>query len=301
MKRITKFALTVAVVLFATNMFAQSFGDVFNSANELLQAGKKVEAAAQFKEALKLAVAAGEEGQDLADQCREIIPAVLNQAAGEKATAKDFEGAKEIYAQVKAFGEEIGNKEVADKAAANINQIYMIEGDGALNNKNFAEAVAHYNKVLEADPNNTTALSRIGLAENAAGNTDKAVAALKKAKELGLADADAQLGNIYNNQMAKALKAKDYATVLKAAENAIEVAPNNNAYTYGGIAAYNLKNYTKAINLLKKADPSANVNYYIAQSYEKAGNKAQACAYYRKLTGDAKFGAFAKQKVAACK
>ena len=91
------------------------------------------------------------------------------------------------------------------------------------------------------------------------------------------------------------------AKVLKAAENAIEVAPNNNAYTYGGIAAYNLKNYTKAINLLKKAEPSANVNYYIAQSYEKAGNKAQACAYYRKLTGDAKFGAFAKQKVATCK
>ena len=301
MKRITKFALTIAVVLFASNVFAQSFGEIFNGANELVQAGKNVEAAAQFTQALKLAVAAGEEGDEVAAQCKEIVPALLNKAAAEKAKEGDLAGAKDVYNQLKSFGEEFTLAEVVDKAKAGLNQVQMMEGDKALNAKDFAGAVAIYNKVLEADPNNTTALSRIGLAENAAGNTDKAVAALKKAKELGLADADAQLGNIYNNQMAKALKVKDYATVLKAAENAIEVAPNNNAYTYGGIAAYNLKNYTKAINLLKKAEPSANVNYYIAQSYEKAGNKAQACAYYRKLTGDAKFGAFAKQKVATCK
>ncbi len=301
MKRITKFALTIAVVLFASNVFAQSFGEVFNGANELAQAGQKVEAAAQFTQALKLAIAAGEEGDEVATQCKEIIPLLLNQAAGEKAKQNDIAGASEIYNQLKSFGEEFELAEVVEKANASLNQLKMIEGDNALNAKNYAEAVVLYNKVLEADPNNVNALSRIGMAESAAGNADKAVAAFTKAKALGYADADAQIGNVYTNQLKKAVNAKDYTAALKAAEKTIEVAPNNTAYMYGGIAAYNLKNYTKAINLLKNAEPNANVNYYLAQSYEKAGNKAQACAYYRKLTSDAKFGAFAKQKVAACK
>ena len=107
MKRITKIALTVAVILFAGNVFAQSFGDVFNSATELMQAGKKVEAANQFSDALRLALEAGEEGVDIADQCKEIIPALLNQAAAEKVSGKDYQAAKEIYSQVKSFGEKL--------------------------------------------------------------------------------------------------------------------------------------------------------------------------------------------------
>ena len=156
MKRITKFALTIAVVLFASNVFAQSFGEIFNGANELVQAGKNVEAAAQFTQALKLAVAAGEEGDEVAAQCKEIVPALLNKAAAEKAKEGDLAGAKDVYNQLKSFGEEFTLAEVVDKAKAGLNQVQMMEGDKALNAKDFAGAVAIYNKVLEADPNNTT-------------------------------------------------------------------------------------------------------------------------------------------------
>lgn len=301
MKRITRVVLTIAVVLFASNVFAQSFGEVFNSANELLQAGKKIEAANQFKEAYKLASQAGEEGEDIAQQCKDIVPALFNQVASEAAKAKDFATAKEIYNQVKVFGEEISNDEIINKAKANLAQLTMIEGDNSLNNKDFAKAIEIYNSVLADDPNNSNAYARIGMAQNASGNVEKAIEAYRKAEELGFADAKNQIANVYTNQLKKAINAKDYATALSAAENAISAAPNNTAYMYGGIAAYNLKNYTKAVNLLKNAEGNPNVFYYLAQSYEKAGNKASACAQYKKLVNDGKFGAFAKQKVAACK
>lgn len=297
MKRFTKFALTIAIVLFVGHAFGQSFGEVFNKANELLQADQKVEAANQFKEAFKLAVAAGEEGEEIAEQCKDIIPAILNQIAQEKINAKSFDEAENIYNQVVAFAKEINDEEVAKKAIENISQITMIKGDSAFNEKKYDEAIAIYKKVLESDPDNANAYLRIGMAEGVKGNINNAVEAYNKAKEFGAEKIESQIANLYTNQLKKAINAKNYSEALSAAEKAIEYEPNNTAYMYGGIAAYNLKNYGKAANLLKKAEPNANVNYYLAQSYEKSNNKAQACAYYKKLVNDAKFGKFASQKL----
>ncbi len=298
-----RFILTIAVVLFALSAYAQdlTFGEAFNKANELYQAGKKVEAIAQYKVALNLATEAGEEGEEVVMQCKDYIPQILKQVAKEKVDNKEFDEALALYQDLKEIGTSWSNNELVEQAKSSICQIDMIKGDNALNNQQFDEAIAQYKKVLEQDEKNANAHIRIGMAENAKGNVDAAVEYIKKAKELGAQNADDQLSNIYMKQLSVALNGKNYAAALAAAEKVNEIAENPQASMYGGIAAYNLKNYNKAIALLKKAQPSANVNYYLAQSYDKAGNKAQACAYYKKLVNDAKFGSFAKQKVATCK
>ena len=61
------------------------------------------------------------------------------------------------------------------------------------------------------------------------------------------------------------------------------------------------KLYDEAIQLLE-GDASMNAKYYLARAYEAKGNNAKACEYYKQITTDKNFGAYATSKVTAlCK
>jgi TolA-binding protein len=64
------------------------------------------------------------------------------------------------------------------------------------------------------------------------------------------------------------------------------------------MSAYQAKNFNKAITHLVNAPASAQNTYILASCYEGAGKKAQACATYKKVLNDGKFGPTAKQKIA---
>ncbi|MBR5856434.1 MAG: hypothetical protein IKY70_04090, partial [Bacteroidales bacterium] len=125
---------------------------------------------------------------------------------------------------------------------------------------------------------------------------DGAIEALTKASELGqAANAAKQLGTIYAKKAQAAYKAKDNQgtldNVLKAKEYGY-----TKVNLYGGMAAFNLKKYDEAIQLLE-GDSSVNAKYYLAKTYEAKGNNAKACEYYKLIVNDAKLGEFAKSKV----
>ena len=119
MKRITKLFLTAAVVLFAGSVFAQDMtqaGEFYQKATEAYQAGNEMEAVKNFKEALKIAEAAGDEGVEMAQGCKDMIPQILLSAAGKMVAAKDYAKAEETYNEALAAAKDFGNESVGKNA-----------------------------------------------------------------------------------------------------------------------------------------------------------------------------------------
>ena len=300
MKRITKLFLTAAVVLFAGSVFAQDMtqaGELYQKATEAYQAGNEMEAVKNFKEALKIAEAAGDDGIEMAQGCKDMIPQILLSAAGKMVAAKDYAKAEETYTDALNCAKEYGNDGVAANAQTKLAQIPLQQGNDAYNAGNMDEAIPFFQKAIERDANNAKAHLLLGMAYNKAGKNDDAEASLLKAKELGDANAEKVLTGMYVSAANEAMKAKKFSEAISTAEKALAIAPNPTASLIAGMSAYQSKNWNKAITHLVNAPASAQNTYILGSCYEAAGQKAKACATYKKVN-DAKFGPTAKQKIA---
>ena len=301
MKRITKLFLTAAVVLFAGSVFAQDMtqaGELYQKATEAYQAGNEMEAVKNFKEALKIAQAAGDEGIEMAQGCKDMIPQILMSAAGKMVAAKDYVKAEETYTEALNAATEYGNDAVAANAKTKLAQIPLQQGNDAYTAGNMDEAIALLQKAVERDGNNAKAHLLLGMAYNKANKDDEAEASLMKAKELGDANAEKVLGGMFLSAANDAMKAKKFNDAIAKAEKALAIGPNPTASLIAGMSAYQAKNFNKAITHLVNAPASAQNTYILASCYESAGKKAQACATYKKVLNDGKFGPTAKQKIA---
>ena len=301
MKRITKLFLTAAVVLFAGSVFAQDMtqaGELYQKATEAYQAGNEMEAVKNFKEALKIAQAAGDEGIEMAQGCKDMIPQILMSAAGKMVAAKDYVKAEETYTEALNAATEYGNDAVVANAKTKLAQIPLQQGNDAYTAGNMDEAIALLQKAIERDGNNAKAHLLLGMAYNKANKDDEAEASLMKAKELGDANAEKVLGGMFLSAANDAMKAKKFNDAIAKAEKALAIGPNPTASLIAGMSAYQAKNFNKAITHLVNAPASAQNTYILASCYEGAGKKAQACATYKKVLNDGKFGPTAKQKIA---
>lgn len=301
MKRITKMFLTIAVVLFAGSAFAQDMTqatELYQKATEAYQAGNELEAVAGFKEALKIANEAGEDGVQMVEECKNMIPQILMAAAGKSVAAKDYAKAEEIYTEAYTLAKEYGNESVAENAQTKLAQVALQGGADALNSGKFDEAVSHFKKAIERDDDNATAYLYLGMAQGKLNKIDEAEAALLKAKELGNDKAATILSQTLVSSANEALKANKLNDAIAIAEKALALGANPTASQIAGMAAYKAKSWAKAANHLKNAPASAQTSYITASCFENAGNKAQACVFYKKVLNDAKFGPTAKQKIA---
>ncbi len=300
MKKIAKFlaaaALSLVVCVAANAQDLTQAGELYNNAATALNEGNNAVALEGFQKALSMAEALGEEGAALAADCKGIIPKLMLQMGKEVANAKDMDKAVELLSQVQKLAADYGQAEVAAEAKDLIPQLYVAEGNALLNEKKFAEAAVEYQKALDLDGENGVAWLRLGMSKANSNDTEGALAAYTKAAEFGQkAAADKQIGTIYLKAAVAAYKAKNYAAtlenVLKSNEYGVKT-----ANLYGGMAAFNLKKYDQAISLLE-GEGSTNASYYLARTYEATGNNAKACEYYKKITSDKNFGAYATSKV----
>ena len=301
MKRITKLFLTAAVVLFAGSVFAQDMtqaGELYQKATEAYQAGNEMEAVKNFKEALKIAEAAGDDGIEMAQGCKDMIPQILMSAAGKMVAAKDYVKAEETYTEALNSATEYGNDAVAANAKTKLAQIPLQQGNDAYNAGNLEEAIPFFQKAIERDGSNAKAHLLLGMAYNKTGKDDEAEASLMKARELGDANAEKVLSGMFVSGANEAMKAKKFNDAIAKAEKALAIGPNPTASLIAGMSAYQAKNFNKAITHLVNAPASAQNTYILASCYESAGKKAQACATYKKVLNDGKFGPTAKQKIA---
>ena len=306
MKKI--FLLFTAAVLSAGMAFAQDINQAtenYNNGAMELQMGNNDAAITYFQTALEMAEALGEEGAEVATNCRNIIPAVYLSTAKEQIKAKNYDAAVEQLNKAIEAAEKYENADVTADANELMPQVYVSKGNDFLTAKNFAEAEVAYNKAIELDATNGMAYFRLGQALASQNKTAEAEAAYVKAAENGQEkNAYKQLSNMYVKLAQASNKAKKYEEVLDYAAKSNQYLENANAYRFAAGAAQQLgknadciANYEKYLELSPNAKDAGGVKFTIAALYQQAGDKAKAKEYYQAVSTDPQYGASAQEQL----
>ena len=310
MKKIFMFFAAVAMTAgIASAQDINSVTETYNNGAMELEMGNKEAALGYFQAALTAAEELGEEGMQIADNCKNTIPVLMNSIAKDYIKAEQFDAALEqLNKTIEAAGL-YGNAEVAEDAKALINQTLMAKGNDMINNKDFAGAIEVYNQIMAAEPANAMAALRLGMAYGAAGNTEEAEKAYLIAAENGQEkNAYKQLSNLFVKKAAAVLKTKNYAQAVEFALKSNEYLENATAMKVACTAASALQKNAEAIQYLEKylelspnAKDAAQMKYTIAATAQVMGDNAKAKEYYTMILSDPKFGPTAKQMLETIK
>ena len=297
------FAAAIMAAGVASAQDINSVTETYNNGAMELEMGNKEAALGYFQAALTAAEELGEEGLQIAENCKNTIPVLMGSIAKDYIKAEQFDAALEqLNKTIEAAGL-YGNVEVAEDAKALINQTLMAKGNDLINNKDFAGAIEVYNQIMAAEPTNAMAALRLGMAYGAAGNTEEAEKAYLIAAENGQEkNAYKQLSNLFVKKAAAVLKTKNYAQAVEFALKSNEYLENATAMKVAGTAASALQKNAEAISYLEKylelspnAKDAAQMKYTIAATAQVLGDKEKAKTYYQQILSDPKFGPTAKQ------
>ena len=262
-----------------------------------------------FTKSLKIAEAVGEAGVDHVNTCKTAICTISLAHAKNLLKAGNYDEALVKLNETIATAETYGNAETATDARELIPNVYQAQGTAALKAKNPADAIAAFNKVLEADPTNGNAYLRIASAYASLGQIEEAVAAYENAAANGKdKDAKKQLSNLFLKKAQACAKAKDNKGTIENALKANEYLENANAYKLAASAAQKMGDNAQCIELYEKylaakpnAKDAAGVTFTIAALYQQMGNKAKAVENYTKVASDPQYGAGALEQLKALK
>lgn len=300
-----------AVILSAGIMSAQDMSaatEKAKAANESLVAKDYSAALSGFKEALTLAEACGEEGEEIANTCKTVIPSIiLNIAKNNIKESKFDEGLATLADAIKA-ATDYANDDVVAEATKLVSQAKKAKAQNLVKAKDYAAAAVAYKEVLAENPTDGASALQLGAALNQTGDKDGAIAAFEQALENGQAAAGKQLANIYLKDAQALIKEKKFKDAIAACVKSNEYSESANAYKLAASAATQAKdnataiaNYEKYLEVSPEAKDAAAISFTVAALYQQAGNKAKATEYYTKVQGDATYGAQAKQQLEALK
>ena len=306
MKKI--FLLFTAAALSAGMVFAQDINQAtenYNNGAMELNMGNNDAAITYFQTALEMAEALGEEGAEVAANCRNIIPAIYLSSAKEQIKAENYDAAVEqLNKAIEAAGK-YENTDVADDANALMPQVYLSKGNGFLQAKNFPEAEVAYQKAIELDPANGMAYFRLGQVLASQNKVAEAEAAYVQAAANGQEkNANKQLSTMFVKLAQAASKAKKYQEVIDYAAKSNQYLENANAYRFAASASQQLgknadciANYEKYLELSPNAKDAAGVKFTIAALYQQGGDKAKAKEYYQMVSTDPQYGPSAQEQL----
>ena len=301
-----------AVVMAAGVMSAQDINavtEIYNNGAMELQMENKEAALENFQNALKMAIELGDEGMEIADNCRTTIPALVLSIAKDLIKAQSYDPAIEKLNAAIAAAEEYSNTDVIADAKELISQVTMLKGNELIKAKNFAAAIPVFEELIAADSTNANAAIRLGMAYMSTNKTAEAEKAYLLAARHGEeAQANKQLSNMFVKVAAADLKAKKYADAIANADKSNAYLENATAMKVAGTAASQLKKNAEAITYLEKylelspnAKDAANMKYTIAATAQAMGNNAKAKEYYQQIVNDPKLGATVKPILDALK
>ena len=284
------FAVLTTLALAAAVAGAQSLNDAKEAFNNGVQAmdSNKTEALAQFRSALEIAVKCTEE-EDAAEfigTCQTAITGALLSIAKEQINEAAYDEAIATLKETKAAAAEYVQEDVLAEADNLIPNVYMRKGSTQLKNKEFAAAVATFKELVEITPEDGQANLLLGQALMQSGNMDGAIESLTKAHDLGEANA-AKLyrltGTVSNFKNQEAVEALEKSNSFVESANAYKLIAS--AYTKAGKSAKSIEAYKKYLEVNPNAKDAADIMFTIAATAQKAGDKATAKDYYKKLAG----------------
>ena len=305
--------IILAMAAFAFSMGVMSAQDLatatstYNSGAEALTMGNKTGALEYFQEALTMAQALGDEGAEVASNCKNAIPSVILSIGKELYNKKDFDGAVAKMNEAAAAANEEVVAEVADLLPQVAVTRSMEKANAAFKAKDIAGAVAGYTEVMAADTANGVAALRLGQLLSGTGKFDEAVKYLEVAARNGQeANAKSLLSTTYLKDAASKLKGGKYADAVALAVKANDFKENAQAFLIAGQASQKANKNTDAISYFEKyleAAPTAKnagaIAFTVGALYQQAGNKAKALEYYKKVENDPQFGVQAKPLIAS--
>ena len=310
-----KIIITLAVALatfgFAKGQDIETAVNLYNEAGTLVNEGNIADALPKFLECLEMAKGLGDDASNVVGDCQNIIPQIYMKLGEEAAEASDYDTAVANFRKVVESATEYNNNpDAIERAEGLIPKMLMAKGGAMLNAKNFAEATEAFKAVVAADSTNTTAMMRLGHSLVGGGDIDAAVETFTKAAEVAgegsnvAKDAMKQISNCYLKKAVACQKAKDNRGCMENAQRSAQAMDTPNAQKLIGVSALNLKQYDTAINafeaylaLAPNASDKSQIVYQLATAYEGRKDRAKACAYYKQIVSDPKFGAVAKFKV----
>lgn len=284
--------------------------EMYNSGAEAIAAGDKEGALKSFEQAYELAAALGEEGAEIAENCKNVIPELNLSIAKSLVNDTKYTEAIERIKTTISVAEKFANADILAEAKELLPKVVMQNASVLLNAKKYAEAAEAYKEVLSGDPANGLAAFRLGLALTGAGKTEEAKAALQTAAENGQqAQAYKQLSNLFLKEAAADLKAKQYAKAVDAAVKVTEYDGKNSlAFQIAGQASQiqnkdndAIKYFEKYLELAPTAKNAAQIAFTVGALYQKAKNNAKAVEYFQKAVNDPALGDKAKALINALK
>lgn len=306
MKKI--FLLFTAAVLSAGMVFAQDINQAtenYNNGAMELEMGNKEAALNCFQTALTMAEALGEEGAELATNCKNTIPALMMSIAKDLIKDANYDAALAQLAKTAETAELYGAADIVAEAKELVPGVHISNAQGLLKAKNAAGAAAALQQALDIDPNNGIANLLMGQVLTAQGKVAEAEAAYLQAAANGQEDnANKQLSRLYLRLAQSSLKAKKTQDAYDKAVKANSFFEDANAYKIAASAAQQLgknadciANYEKYLGLKPNAKDAAGVKYTIAVLYQQSGNNAKAKEYYQMVTNDPQYGAGAQEQL----
>ena len=299
------FAAVVMAAGIASAQDINSVTETYNNGAMELEMGNKEAALGYFQAALTAAEELGEEGMQIAENCKNTIPVLMGSIAKDLIKAEQFDAAIEQLNKTIETCNNIGNTASIEEYKSLIKQTLMAKGNDLINNKDFASAIEVYSQIMAEDPTNAMASLRLGMAYGATGNTDAAEAAYLVAAENGQEkSAYKQLSNLLVKKAAAVLKTKKYAEAIELAVKSNEYLENATAMKVAGTAASALQKNEEAIQYLEKylqlspnAKDAAQMMYTIAATAQVLGDKEKAKTYYQQIITDPKFGPTAAEQL----
>ena len=304
MKKIFMFFAAVAMTAgIASAQDINSVTETYNNGAMELEMGNKEAALGYFQAALTAAEELGEEGMQIAENCKNTIPVLMGSIAKDLIKAEQFDAAIEQLNKTIETCNVLGHD--IEEYKSLIQQTLMAKGNDLINNKDFAGAIEVYNQIMAEDPTNAMASLRLGMAYGATGNTEAAEAAYLVAAENGQEkNAYKQLSNLLVKKAAAVLKTKNYADAIAFALKSNEYLENATAMKIAGTAASALQKNEDAIKYLEKylelspnAKDAAQMKYTIAATAQVMGDKEKAKTYYQQILTDPKFGPTAAEQI----
>ena len=307
MKRL--FVAVAAFALAAGIASAQDFNaavETFNNGAQTLESNK-ADALTQFKSALAQFEACTEdEAADMVAQCKKIIPQTILSIAKEQINEANYDEALETLKEAATVAEGYGIEEIAADAKDLVPTAYTRKGAALLKAKDFAGAAAAFKAAVSLNPEDGQNQLLYGQALMQAGDNAGAIAALEAAAANGKAEqAGKLLANAFLKEGMALVKAGKSAEAIEALEKSNSYVESANAFKLIASANTKLGKSKAAIEAYKKyleVDPNAkdaaDVMFTIAATAQKAGDKATATEYYKKLSGT-KYAEQAKAQLAA--
>ena len=306
MKKI--FLLFATAVISTSIALAQDINQAtenYNNGAMELQMGNKEAALANFQTALTMAEALGDEGAEIAANCKNTIPAIMESIAKDLIKAENYDAAVDQLNKTIEAAELYGVADVAADARDLVPSVYLSKGNTLLKAKDAAGAAAAFQQTLALDPANGMASLLLGQALTALGKIAEAEAAYLQAAENGQStNATKQLSRMYLKLAQAALKGKKAQDAYDNAVKANSFLEDANAYKIAASAAQQLgknadciTNYEKYIELKPNAKDAAGVKFTIGALYQQAGDKAKAKEYYQMVVNDPQFGPSAQEQL----